>query len=612
MRLSYKVSLRVFNSCLITIALILINGCTTKLHATKVSDSEEAVEGHVYYLPRIEFSVNLERELKSCTVKFQEDGDGVIEWLRTSSTEFVKFKSEAELITAWTELLNDPILQRTDVITYLNYKLGSNWKTEKPPTEEERDAFENFINENAKTRSAPTLFLDVSMKAQAIPFIIPDEDHVYSIQYSGMQELLKGTNFSVENFPNGTLKSINITLDDQTGSIVQSSISGLAKLAASSAGFPIPTGNFHSGELKPNLTRYSIWIKKIQNEKALCNASTLLKVAQRDALTADVQGKAKIALELSELIAQLEKDVESEIKLKDQNQKDLDSMSADDPKRTALSTTIENIKATIKSKQTNIDTQKKSQVAAIESSNKASTQLDVLRKKLTVTSVTTFHPSYAENHVPLLGAEESLSAWLDREKVQEFCLMDDNICNDNWPGDTASKLNADAAIYPSFTKLHNIKAPTNNSIVYRQPIKSSLIICKENACLDSVNHLIAEPQNILLSSSVDIPQFGVLASLPLKNTSFQNNSLSASFTESGALTKLTYTTNAVASKATETLSSSAETFMKFKEAKSKEGKAKLDNSAAEVDARTKLLEAQLKQEQAQENLNSFRENKNAD
>ena len=136
-------------------------------------------------------------------------------------------------------------------------------------------------------------------------------------------------------------------------------------------------------------------------------------------------------------------------------------------------------------------------------------------------------------------------------------------------------------------------------------MRTLLFVCKETSCLDDAGKLQARQKDILLSSAFDVPQLGVLAALPLKNTAFQNNTLTASFAETGALTKLSYVTNASAAAAADTFTKSADIYLQYKDAKRTAEKSKLDQAKAEVDANTALLKSQLEEEKAKADLANF-------
>ncbi|MEG0885536.1 MAG: hypothetical protein RSH52_30265, partial [Janthinobacterium sp.] len=98
----------------------------------------------------------------------------------------------------------------------------------------------------------------------------------------------------------------------------------------------------------------------------------------------------------------------------------------------------------------------------------------------------------------------------------------------------------------------------------------------------------------------------------LKNETFQNNTLGASFAETGTLTKVIYKSNAAAVKAAAVFESSADTVLKFTDAKRLQESTKLDANTAELESRKKLIDAQLSVEKAQADLDNFRESQKKD
>jgi hypothetical protein len=217
------------------------------------------------------------------------------------------------------------------------------------------------------------------------------------------------------------------------------------------------------------------------------------------------------------------------------------------------------------------------------------------------------------------GVDEAIKAWLDPVRVAALCKQNQQaaVCHQG-KDSLHAKLVAEAAVYPSFSQHLKAAASTNAKageqagpdvivdLVYRQPLRTTLFVCKEIACLGPNGLPDAIPANRLLASPIDVPQMGLLASLPLKNGVFQNNTLGASFAENGALLELSYKSNAQAAKAAAVFDASADTFLKFSEAKRKQESEKLKTSKTEVDARKDLVKAQLELEKAQDDLDKFR------
>lgn len=404
-------------------------------------------------------------------------------------------------------------------------------------------------------------------------------------------------------------------MEDQTAHIVQSTLQGVAKIAAAASGLPASSIALQSAPKGP-VVSFADWLEAKQSSMALCSAATRLRLAQKDALVDANEISVRQSLSLMKSVTKQEKVVEELNSAAEEGKKKLAAMAENDPGRDAQAAAVKTATAAADAAQKQLETLKKSQQALTEASSNASNRLVNARKELTLTTVTNFSPEPAEwtgnaikapalVSVQLGGAKEALKAWMDENAVRNYCKKNVAMCTDEWPGNALKVLYAEAALYPPFTELAATPPPQSGSVIYRQPVRTWTFVCKEAPCLDEAGKLRAQQKDILLTSAVDVPQLGVLASLPLRNTAFQNNTLTASFAETGALIKLSYVTNASAAAAADTFTSSADVFLKYKDAMRTEESSALEQPKAQVDARTALLKAQLEEEKAKVELANF-------
>jgi len=607
---------------LLSMLVLTTAGCSTSLTSTKVNNFNSFSKGQVYYLPRAEYQVTVSRELKKCTVAFDSDADAALSWLEDQFSASKSQDTDMQQLEFIKSILTDPILKNGDVKAPLEFLLSDTWPSQlvtrqekKDPDESnatpeivetvQRQVLDNFVKTIKEKKPALKLKFEAALSAQAVMALAPDTAKTYSLDYELMQSGLKGTDYSVEMYPNGTLKSVNVTIDDQTGTAIQSVLGGVAKLAAAAGGFPLQLPQTQSGATPP-FQSFSDWknLKK-KNSDALspCKPEIRLKIYQRAGLEAQAESNADEILAQTKMVDILDKAQVKSIAERDKAKAALKELNKDDPKygeASALATKTQgDVKIT-----TGKSLDAKATLAEMEqAANKVSSRLGALRKALTYTNTYTVRPKLKELSFTVGGEEEAMKNWLD-EATLNSCAKNIPACA--YLSDFRKAISAHVDIYaPEMPSGAEVEA-VSSGVFYRQPLKSLLLVCKAAACV-SDSKLTSVPEAILLSTTVDVPQLGALAVLPLNNAPFQNNTLGASFAESGALTKVTYKSNAAAAKAAEVFDSSAETVLKFKDAKRLQESTKLNASAAELDSRKKVIDAQLALEKSQADLDSFRD-----
>ena len=611
--------------------VLMLQACTTTMIATPLPDFTKQAAGQVYYLPRTEYQITIARELKACAVGFTTDADAAALWfydqltavskaLETNSKDPVNDAAKLLAIA-----LNEPVLQQVDTRQTVKSLLANTWLftildaqakatvsvsdilPKSIPKEKLKETLQAQIQDalaalkQASAKDLPVTF-DVEINAQAVPLVLADTQQAYAIDFNGMQNDLKGSDYTIESYPNGTLKSINVTIDDQTGDVVKGVIGGAAKLAAGIGGFPFPS--IQAGA-QPKIVPYKEWKGVLADSRPLCNADVRLKLLQRAVLVAKLEADADVALATQKRLTKLgEAEVEAQA-ARDKVAAKLKDLPEGDASKPKLEATLKLVEAALKKASKAVVDAKEAQGEASEAAANTAARFAAVRKALTVTTMTTVAPVPAAKDYPLLGEDEAMHSWLDK-RLKRSCAPGDNNCTQMLP-EVPLALAASAALSPVMTGSGPAKPSENEKgIWYRQPLKSNLYVCIQGNCLAN-GSFSAPPSRVVLASPVDVPQFGPLAFLLLENKAFQNNTIAASFAESGALTKLTYKTNASAAKAAEVFESSADTVMKFKAAKQNQGAAKATAEASELEARKKLVDAQLALEKAQADLDKFRD-----
>ncbi len=494
---------------LITVLLVLmLAGCNTHLRVKYASNSGNAERGHIYYLPRTEVAIELERELRNCEV------------------------SESQID------------------------------------------------------------LEITLRATLTARILPDRNHAYVIDYMTTKKGMKSTNYTVENYPNGTLKSINASIDDRTGVVLQNTIRGMLQLAG---GFTSLTGTEAAAQTQP---------------QELCKSEINILLEERKALDKNLNAWPTERQRLEETVAQRTKTLETKRAELDEAKAGGKTGGALDEYEKAVETAAAN----------------KSQAEAALNKAKAEaaskkTRRDRLRARLTVTTKVHFIPEEDSNK-PIPGSESARDQWFDSTGLQSYCSNERGLVrNDCDEENTLNALRAYAAVYvPSGHSDGNgskIQCQTEpeggdgggdlcKGVIYRQPATGLLLACSRKECLRSDGKLQVLSENLIASQDVVIPQLGVPAFLPLSNSAFQNNNLQATFAENGVLTKVTYSSNARAEAAAGAFEGSASDVASFLDARREAEKEKRGKAAAELLAEKERVAAQLALEQEIKKLEDFR------
>lgn len=577
--------------------VVLACACSTHLSVRPASNSNGFEQGHVYYLPRTELTVELERELRNCEVS----------------------TSNASLFRLWLQhehdLMDKGAALKEEASTLLRQRIHESDLS----AEFDAEKILADLGEREDGKLQVNVDLKIQFRATLTPHSLPDMTQRYVIDYMTTKSGLKSTNYTVENYPNGTLKSINMSIDDRTSAVAQSTIRGVLTLAGGAAGFPIDLDMPGEDESVP----FTNFEKSARSGlRQLCKPEVLGLLRQRQALDRELGTLPAEIAEMQEEVGQLTSALEEE--------------------RTALEKARSEGKA-----DEEINQYESSVAAAAKDKSHAETALkkkkaeakpktarrDRLRDELTVTTTALFmHEVELINQIYLGGADRAAAKWFDMERVEEYC--DNNASgglsmacgappsseDSNSDKRLPKALFAYAAVYLAPSNA-DYQQPTNacegeglngtaddscQGVIYRQPATGLMLVCSREECLDGNGKIQALSENLIASEPITIPQLGVSAALPLTNRAFQNNNLQASFTENGALTKVTYSSNARAEAAAGAFEGSANDIAAFLNARREAEEAKRDAATDDLVSEKERVAAQLALEQEIKKLQDFR------
>lgn len=622
-------------------AIAAISGCTTSLESRRVSDAvgaEKPVKGVVYYLPRAEYQVTVSRELRSCTQGYADYASSVVAWLGKQLNATLLYPGSDPGASA--ESRDRDIQQILGQVVYSDFevqallgkagakndlaKLNVKTKQQSPQRDkelqEQHTAIKNIASMITALGLGVTPKIEVQATAAAIQLITPDTTRAYTLDYEGMQNGLKGTDYSVELYPNGTLKAVNVTIDDQTGAAISSALTGAAKIAAAVGGFPI---SFPQNATASGFESYANWKKVNADKPGPCKDDVLANIERRDELEAKARSNAKESLEGSKKLEKVDGKRKAALAKQEADKKVLADLQKGSPEYLIAEGSLKTSIAQAGVAEAEYALEKQRGEERSDAADDVKTRLAATKKALTQVQTTTIRPDAKQLTLEVQGALEALNSWTT-DVMSGACIRND-LTNCTNMQNLEKELTAYATVYaPGLTKnaapqstaghpkaITQLPDPTPdpNGIYYRPPLKSQLLVCKGKACFDGSAVQFANPSNVLLNSPVEVPQLGVLSALPLHNGPFQNNTVTASFNESGALTKATYKSNAAVAKAAEVFESSADVLLKFKDAKRQQDTTKLNASVSELESRKKLAEAQLALEKAQAELDTYRQSK---
>lgn len=652
-------------------------GCTTQLGVVQLPTNPTTPEGLVYCLPHAEYEIALTRELRSCR---PEPADPLMRaWLSSELDNFDLVKDQL------TNLVNRPFSTRAALRSEIASRLGEAAEAVQPLAEEfaksENDqilldrvalnqilrdfldrhllsspsGYEVYWPRGFKTtrdglrakkdagQAAETLRafvgelgdgdfgyqVKVGYSVAVTPRFLPDLDHTYALDYQSMASPLKKTEFDFEKYPNGTLKSINATVEDRTAEVVAKTLRGALDVAAQLGGFALPAAPAPAatppstpqaaGQTPRAPKRFDQHI----DEVGLCRSDVVAALSTSARLGRERSRGAKELAALERFATgktaerNAVKEALDEAKAADEKL-EVDGVAAGDERRRELSQRIAGLAA----KKAELD--KTLRALAIDrrrlenAADALTLALSRAVKPLRVESVHVFDPRPPALASEITGADRAARQWFRADSLARRCGFVPGSCySDPAAGrDLPRDLRVQVAAYlPQGRPASPFPTKVDTShLVYREPVRGELLICKRVDCLQSVTDGDGKTlttrnvaaADLIHTQIVDFPQLGVLSTLPLVNKPFQNNTLVAAFSEAGALTSLSYRTNARAEKAAELVEASTGTVSDFLAAEREAQKNRLSLATEELEAEKARLEAELAVEKARAELDAFR------
>lgn len=347
--------------------------------------------------------------------------------------------------------------------------------------------------------------VQLTVKAEAVPHYVAGEH--FTIDYEKLGGFSKTTSFIPETYESGTLKAINVSVDDRSSEIITGTVKSLVGLASIAGGFPIPSG------AQGDPAKEKMLVCTAEGEKlldAVETASANLKTA-----TADLT-------KITDRVALL----------------------TEQAKATALSETgkqelLEKLKE--QTAQTKV-------VAAAQ--NKASKAGEAVS---TTTSVRWPQaPDQFDDYFELSAPDlRKLSRFLvQADLVQGSENAEENRCDSDRAVEkcVGDRLIVAVRLESLAVQTHGTLDETNGAIspataqrglFVRPPVAGRLAICKNEPNAECTS---TSDKLLLVAPDAMIPQLGQLYFLPFKNEAFQNNVLGLAVRANGSIEKLEYKT----------------------------------------------------------------------
>jgi hypothetical protein len=639
-----KLRRRILVTLAAALSLLVVAGCTTtRLSVNRVD--QNPVSGQVYYLPQAEFAVDVERELRKCAVA-ADDPATMNAWLNEQVTVVERASQSLRdaRMTVSTSRASGTPLQCTDAMLGLHPTTLAAVRAAgidpDPCAHEDAagihnqalDALLRRIADDPGIKDTPierdllglrasagasgaeflkaiTTWLEdrrgqpiqielrIDLRASVRAHFLPDQSHAYAIDYTASRNALKKTGYEIETYPVGTLKGVNIKLDDESGAVIQAALNGAISLLSARLGAPGTAAAPHAVQQLPTQS-YADFVKAQQDAPAhLCTREIRELLAQREEHEKLVRA----------LKAAMSSDTGRHERARDRLAVTRQALlraeaagSADEVLR--LGQAIEEAQA-------DAEAAEEALKATAKRLEQAQSRLAAARDRLTVKGYAHFVPDRHSRSAEVRDGRAALERWFDSEALRTWCERAER-CSDDLPVETRVWAAVHVPSSPP-TRNRDTDSPTSpgddrGGIVYRQPARGLLLVCKGTPCLNEMGAIVAGQAATLHLGEVDVPQLGVLARLPLVNAAFQNNALEASFSESGALTRVKYDSNARAAAASKTFSDSADSLKDYAEARRGRAEARVKAEASRTRAETELLEAQLARARALRALEAFR------
>lgn len=520
---SYSVGLFV----VLILTMSVFAGCSTALVVSPLSGTPQR-EGVVYFLPRAQFDITLTRELSAC----------------------------------------DPV-NRSLIITE---------ELRKGQQEGDRQA-------HASGMEYGRVFVDVKTAAVVTPRYAPDPTQAYLIDYQRLNTPLKKTDLKVELFDRGTLKSVNVTVEDRTREVLAQAVRGitsLATLALPSTRIVVPKAVDKKIEglvkVTPLQLCTELTVAALQKVKRL---TTRITSVETELGQTEEQARRK---ELEEELSRLQNDLSNARKhLTYAHHYSLTpSFLPRGPSFTVDRIPLEPGTANLWFDQ-----------AAIQE----------LSGKLTpgrLGSIVETHPEQFKHWKKVIIPEE-----LDSPQFHaEFPLRERVDPGERYP--RALDVFVNVVVEHHHGNSHaagtgqTVQEP--KGLVYRAPADGEVMLCLEGSCVSQAGILTVPREARLFSRPFAIPQAGAIVRLPLHNGAFDVNTIVASFSEAGTLTNFHFTTEAEAERAATALAETVEALTKIRIEPARAETEQLEAETKRLDALKKKVETERALKKAMEQL----------
>jgi hypothetical protein len=140
-----------------------------------------------------------------------------------------------------------------------------------------------------------TLVLDVVTSADVTTHLVADTVTPYSVKYEALKNGLKATKATMVLYPNGTLKSVNVTIEDKTTETIANVVQTGIKIAALANGVPLPVAAVPDEQMANNMRRENCGSRALA---ALANVAQQEKILTDKKSTKEQQDKAKAVIAL--------------------------------------------------------------------------------------------------------------------------------------------------------------------------------------------------------------------------------------------------------------------------------------------------------------------------
>ncbi len=450
-----------------------LGGCSTQLTVRAVPETNSpAPGGLVYYLPYVEYEVGVERRIRSC--RPQPTRDMMEAWL-IGQVETL----DNELTVALEDLADLPAQPKAALEAKIKARLGNARKLVEPTLtqslretpsgwrlSDEEDVFDELLRravhvaivegskgfEHLRSRDVDRLLtagggqipasvflrqlrqllpekavydprpFEVRLGAEVTPRYLADHTHAFYIAHEEMSSGLKKTTLEVNKYDNGTLKSINATIDDHTDKILLSAVKGTLRLAAAAGGFPITAvgGAESAGDISTET------FAELVERYEICKPSVSNTLTRYDALRRELEATFRDIAKRKKQIAEAKAKAGATSKELTAAKAALAAIEAKDPKRAQQAKKVKALVARLKKEEGHVK-KKEDAKKVFEQRNQTSFQaLAGLRRQLSVTTVHIFRPGQDEPGAEVGGVAEAASEWFLADRLKRLCQASGN------------------------------------------------------------------------------------------------------------------------------------------------------------------------------------------